>query len=271
MRIFKSVCLIVFKILLSIGIMCLVLSFCLEGFIKQGLYSFFISNPVSVEIMDDIGIDDEKIQKIIQSKEGKKFIVKYMAPLVDDSVTFENSNIGEDILSFINDNQKEIEKIIEQPLPMEKVEAYANSEEIQKINERYGEVARKVNKNVSVEIKDSMNVFKYFLSNEFRLIVTAICLISLVIIAIVQGAFYVWIRTLGNILMWDGVLVLCGSLIISVVLNMVDLSVDLNFANIFYSSLVMIGSGIICLVVYIVIKKIVSDRRASNEISEISG
>lgn len=250
--------------------MCLVLSFFLEGFIKQGLYSLFISNPVSVEIMDDIGIDDETIQKIIQSKEGEEFIAKYIEPLIDGSVSFEDSNIGDDILSFINDNQKEIEKIIKQPLPIEKVEAYDNSEKIQKINEIYGEVVNKVNNNVPAEIKNSMNVYKYFLSNEFRLIVTAVCLISLVIIAIAQRSFYVWIRTLGNILTWDGVLVLCGSLIISLVFNIVDIGVDLNISNIFYGSLVMIGSGIICLVVYILIKKIVSDRRVLNEISEVS-
>ena len=250
--------------------MCLVLSFFLEDFIKQGLYSLFISNPVSVEIMDDIGIDDETIQKIIQSKEGEEFIAKYIEPLIDGSVSFEDSNIGDDILSFINDNQKEIEKIIKQPLPIEKVEAYDNSEKIQKINEIYGEVVNKVNNNVPAEIKNSMNVYKYFLSNEFRLIVTAVCLISLVIIAIAQRSFYVWIRTLGNILTWDGVLVLCGSLIISLVFNIVDIGVDLNISNIFYGSLVMIGSGIICLVVYILIKKIVSDRRVLNEISEVS-
>lgn len=250
--------------------MCLVLSFFLEGFIKQGLYSLFISNPVSVEIMDDIGIDDETIQKIIQSKEGEEFIAKYIEPLIDGSVSFEDSNIGDDILSFINDNQKEIEKIIEQPLPIEKVEAYAKSEKIQKINEIYGEVVNKVNNNVPVEIKNSMNVYKYFLSNEFKLIVTAVCLIYLVIIAIAQSSFYVWIRTLGNILTCDGVLVLCGSLIISLVFNIVDIGVDLNISNIFYGSLVMIGSGIICLVVYILIKKIVSDRRVLNEISEVS-
>lgn len=270
MKVLKMSCLIIFKIILSIGVMCLILSFSLNGFIKGGVSSLLINNPVSVEMFQNIGVDNDKVQEFVKGEEVQEFINSYIEPLFDGGVDVENVNIGSDILRFINDNQEKIEDVIGQPLPMEKIEAYTESEEVEKINETYKEVVSEINNNVPVEVKKSISAFRYFLSNEFRLFVMVICFVSLVTVAVAQGSFYVWIRTLGNMLVWSGVLVLGGSLIISVIFNMVNTNLELDFTNGFYSSLVAIGSGILCLIIYAVIKKIVRDKNGVNKVSKVS-
>ena len=248
----------------------MILSFSLNGFIKGGVSSLLVSNPVSVKMFDEIGIDSEKIQVFAKGEEVQEFVNGYIEPVIDGSIDVDSVDIGTDILMFINDNKEKIEEVIGHPLPMEKIETYTQGEEIEKINDSYKELVSEVSNNVPVEIKNSISVFRYFLSNEFRLIIMGICLVSLIVIAVVQGSFYIWIRTLGNMLVWCGVLVLSGSLIISMILNIIDTSVELDLSSGFYSSFIAIGGGILCLIIYIIMKKNINNKEKLNEISEVS-
>lgn len=274
MKILKTIGLVIFKLGLSIGIMSLLLSFSIKSFVKESTFLVLSSNKEAIEVFENMGIDSDKVQKFVESEETQEFISSYVTPIFEGNVDVNNINIGNDILDFVKNNENKIESIIGKPLPIEQIEDYVNGADMEKINETYKNVVVNISENVPTEIKNTISVGGYFLSVEFRLLIVGWCLISLVVIALLQWSIYLWIRTLGNTMTWCGVMLILlsvvGSLFVTGMFNVMNVQFNLNFIDLFYSSLAAIISGVICLIIYGVIKKIITKKEEKNEISKVS-
>lgn len=274
MKFLRTMGLIIFKVGLSIGVMCLLLSFSIRSFVKESTSIVLSNNSQVVEAFDSMGIESNKIQEFMKSEEAQEFIISYVSPVLDGNIDLDNVDIGSDILEFVKSNEAQIEDIIGEPLPMEQIEDYVSSKDMDKLNEAYKTVVVDISKNVPTEVKNTISVFGYFLSVEFRLLIVGWCLFTLIVIALLQWSFYLWIRTLGNTLTWCGVLLslipIVGSLFVTGMFNVMNVQFELDFEDAFYSSLVAIIIGVVCLVIYVVIKKVITKEGEKNEISEVS-
>lgn len=269
MKVLKTICLIIFKLVLFIGVMCLLLSFSMKKLVINSVSSIVVNNNETIQMLEDVGIEREKVQEFVENKKTQEFITSYINPIFEGNVDLENVNIGEDLLVFVKENQSMIEDLIGQPLPMEEIEAYATSENIEKVNEVYKEAVVDVQEDMPSEVKKTVSTFSYFVSNQFRLGVLVICLVAILIIVIMQRPIYTLIKTIGNTLTWCGLLVGgvtgFGSLLITSLFS--DMNYTFDFSNGIYSSLISFGSGILFLIIYMIVKKKIKCKENRNEIS----
>lgn len=268
----KFIGLLISKLGLSIGVMCLLLSYSLNGFINGGVTSVLVNNPMTVEIFETSGIDTEKVQEFVESEEIQVLIDKYVNPLLEGNVDISSVNIGYDLLEFIRENREKIESVTGAELPMEDIEVYLQGEEIEQINEAYKEAAVQIQDSVPTEVKETVSGVRYFFSEEFRNIMLIVSVVGLILTALLQWSPYIWIRTLGNTLTWCGALVVVFGSLVSILLSgmFAEAGMSVNFTKCLYSSLIVFGIGVVLLIVYGIIKKLVGKRAKVNEVSQMA-
>lgn len=274
MKALRIIGLIITKLGLSIGVMCFILSFALDGVVSSGVTSVLVSNPAIGEVLNEAGIESEKVQEVIESEEVQGLIDKYVEPVLEGNVDVSDVDIGHDLLELIRENQEEIETIVGEEIPMEQIEGYLQSDEMKQFTETYKDTVEQVQENVPVEVKESVNSVRYFFTDEFRYIVLGVSVLCLILVGLLQWSLYVWIRTLGNTLTWCGVLVGAfvglGSILVSGMASFMGTGMKIDLSNGLYSALISVVSGILCLIIYAVIKKNVGKKSDIDEVSEIS-
>ena len=272
MKVLRIIGLIFTKLALSIGVMCLLLSYILGGFITNGFTTALVMEPSTVEILESSGIDSEKFSDIISSKEGKELIDKYISPFLNENIDVSNIDIGYDLMNFIRNNESKIEEMIGEEVNLDELENYLVSEEIEKVNETYKEAVKSVHKDVPKEVKSVISAVKYFFSDEFRKIMLAVSVVGLLLTALFQWSYYIWIRTLGNTLTWCGLIgcSICGlsNLTLLETISFFSSLSQNGFASSIYIPLIVFLFGIILLIIYFFIKKMIKKRGVNNVISE---
>lgn len=253
MKILRILGLIFTKLGLSIGIMCLLLSYILGEFIVSRFTTALVMEESTAQILESSGIDSGKLDKIISSKEAKELIDKYINPFLNDEIDVSDVNIGFDLINFIKNNESKIEEIIGEEINILEFENYLVSEEIDKVNEIYKEAVSLMHKDVPKEVKSIISGVKYFFSDEFRNVMFCGSIISLILTILLQWSYYVWIRTLGNTFIWCG-LICCSICGLSNLTLLETISLN-NLSNNIYIPLIVFAGGIVLLIVYFLIKK----------------
>ena len=97
MKVLKTICLIIFKLVLFIGVMCLLLSFSMKKLVTNSVSSIVVNNNETIQMLEDVGIEREKVQEFVENKKTQEFITSYINPIFEGNVDLENVNIGEDL------------------------------------------------------------------------------------------------------------------------------------------------------------------------------
>lgn len=224
------------------------------------------------QVLEDLGITEEQLMKILESPVVKDLINEFVDTVLEDISTGDTSDfdLGEKILDFVEDNKSEIEELIGEEIPMEKIEEFANSKEVSEFNEQYKEAIGTVSGNIPAPVKGIVKVIENFISEDFRNICLIVGVVLLVVIALLQWSWYKWIRTLGNTIWGCGLFIfiisLFGNFFSAVLTNMLGLNA-LQFGKALGYSAITIGIGLALLVVYFVIKKVTKGGN-NNEISQ---
>lgn len=310
MKILRIIGLIFTKILLGISVMLFLISLSLNHVFADGVTSFFLNgfqnvnlnihnreissdeqinyeqfvvegqssnvdvNNMYVEILSQYGLTEEQVNLILDSPVAKKLISEFVGIVVEDftSGNSEDFDIGEKALEFVEENQSELEEVIGEPLPMEKIEEFANSEEAEQINNQYKQMMTVANNSFSGPLRAIIKVMETFISTIFRTVCIGVAVILLIIIALLQWSFYKWIRTLGNTLWICGLFTIfigfCMGLIVNNISKVFNIDELINFNSILRCNLIAVASGIILIVIYVFIKIIVKKRGDKNEISQ---
>lgn len=228
------------------------------------------------QILDDLGITEEQLFVILESDTTKELINEFVETAIEDIVSDEQDDfdLGEKILDFVEDNQSEIEKLIGQPLPMDKIEDFAKSEEVSQFNNQYNEAIGQVRDNIPSSVKNTIRMIEVFISEEFRVICLIVSAILLVIIALLQWSPYIWIRTLANtLLIINGVtfvISLFSNFAGSVISTLLRINASFEFSKLTMSSGLATGLGVILLIIYFMIKKNVKKGDSVDEVSEVA-
>lgn len=228
------------------------------------------------EILNEIGITESQLIDILESDVAKELIGEFADTVMEDIATGDTSDfdLGEKVMGFVQDNQEEIESVIGQPLPMDKIEKFANSDEVNQFNDQYKDVITSVSENVPTPLKGALNFIERFMSEQFRKICLIVALSLTIIIALLQWSWYKWIRTLGNTILGVSIFAfiinLLGNVFSSALGAVLNLNGTLGFDRALSMSAISGGIGLILLIVYLIIKKII-EKSKKNAISEITG
>lgn len=226
------------------------------------------------QVLSELGITEEQLMIILESDVARDLINEFVDTVLEDVSTGDTSDfdLGEKVMDFFEDNQSEIEQLIGQPLPMDKIEKFAESEEVNQFNDQYKEVVSTVSSNVPEPVKRAVKVIEDFISEDFRENCLIISVVLLVVIALLQWSLYKWIRTLGNTILGCGIFVfiinLLGSVFGTAIATMANLNGTLDFGRSLVSSVVSIGVGVVLLIIYVIIKKIIEKCKNSTELSQ---
>ena len=249
-----------------------------EGIQRREVESIEVSEidveQVYNEILDSLGITEEQLIRIASSPVVKDLASEFVDEVLNDITTGETSDfdVGKKVVDFVVEHQKEIEEVVGQPIPIDKLEEFAESEEVKNFNEQYKTVISTVSGQIPAPIKNIINTIERFISKEFRIGCLIVGGILLVLIALLQWSLYKWIRTLGNNILWLNVMYFITSLFGGIISNMISAVAGLNaafeFGKVTTTSAVAGGVGIILLIIYAIISKNVKKGELKNAISQ---
>ena len=249
-----------------------------EGIQRREVESIEVSEidveQVYNEILDSLGITEEQLIRIASSPVVKDLASEFVDEVLNDITTGETSDfdVGKKVVDFVVEHQKELEEVIGQPIPIDKLEEFAESEEVKNFNEQYKTVISTVSGQIPAPIKNIINTIERFISKEFRIGCLIVGGILLVLIALLQWSLYKWIRTLGNNILWLNVMYFITSLFGGIISNMISAVAGLNaafeFGKVTTTSAVAGGVGIILLIIYAIISKNVKKGELKNAISQ---
>lgn len=224
------------------------------------------------QVLEDLGITEEQLMRILESPVVKDLINEFVDTVLEDISTGDTSDfdLGEKILDFVEDNKSEIEEIVGEEIPMEKIEEFAKSKEVSEFNEQYKEAVGTISGNIPAPIKGIVKAIENFISEDFRNTCLIISVILLVVIALLQWSWYKWIRTLGNTIWGCGLFIfvisLFGNFFSALITSMIGINA-LQFGKALGSSAITVGIGLALLGVYFIIKKVTKGGN-NNEISQ---
>ena len=286
MKILKGIILVFTKIFLIMSILLFLLSLSASYVLENGISNLLVGGLSNIntniqyrqvepinsidevelsgiydEMLNEFGITEEQLVVILESPVVKELINEFIEIVSEDISTGDTSdfNLGTEILDFVQENKIEIEKLIDQPLPMEKIEEFANSEEVSNFNVEYKETINMVSNNVPSAFRNIIVILEKFISNDFRLGCLIISVGLIIIVALLQWSLYKWIRTLGNSILGCGIFTfiinLVGNTFSSIITSMLSINMTLQFGKSLISSGAAIGCGVILLIIYMLIKK----------------
>lgn len=253
MEIFKQIGLGVSKVILFICIFLLMLSFSMDGLIENSVSLIVQSSLVQMPNFEIVEVENEKVNELIKSPEAQEFIQNYIEPIISGNVDTSKINIGKDILTFVEANKEKIEKIIGQPIDIEKVKEFTESEEVKEVNEQYLEIVLKASEEVPTPVKKTIHTYEYFVSSSFKILMGIISGFMLVVIAFINKSYHSWIKTLGKALIGSsitlGILSGIGLLIINSLIKMMEVG---NTSFGYENALITTGVGLVLGIIMVV-------------------
>lgn len=267
----RNFLLIIVRFLLFVSLFVLILSYSFEGFVESGVSEFLKNSSTSTQILETVGVNDEKIVEVIESEEVQEFIAEYADDFIEDIIngqSDDNIDLGDKILEYVREHKSEIEEIIDQPLDMTKVEEVVNSKEFDDISVGYNQVVEKANDFIPPEVTPVIKTVKFLMSDSFKGLMIVSSIIFIILIALLQWSLVEWIRTLGRILVICGISVFALtcilSLIYSGIANMFPLTFSFNFMTMFIGSVISFVSGLVLTSGYKLGVKIFNKKKLTN-------
>lgn len=263
MKIIKKI----LKFLINSIIIILICSLLLSITGKKVFYDLLYSNvfkPVMVEEttkLTDTKIDKEKIDKIFNNEETEELVNEFIERTMNDlsSDKESNVNIADEFLKYIKNNRATFEKELGITITDEQLEQIKESPEYKELANSYTKSIKQSKSKMTPKERKVVKVYNQLISNNFKVIVISIIVFLTVLIALLNNDLYSWLKDSSINLITSGIMVLLTSLIVQVIVNTTikDLNIKFSTKPLTNSSLITIGVGIVTLIIYLIINKIV--------------
>lgn len=271
----------IFKLVLNLCIFSLLMVFTFGGMLQDGISSFIVNNKVVDEMFAEMGVESSDVYELVKSDEVKEFVSGYINPILGESVDIENVNIGSDLVKFVTENKSMIEAKLGKEIPMDKVVEFANSEDVNRVNDTYRDIITQTSSDIEgeanvavLEVPKVFGMIKFLSSKEFKNMLIFGCLISVIFVMLIEKSFYSWMKSTGKTLAGCGFIIgimsFLGSILVSKVFNVLGLgSVTVDSKNTLIIGIITFVIGIILLIVHSKVNRHVEERRALNEVSNL--
>lgn len=223
-----------------------------------------VNNPnISEEVINTLPLPDylknsEDINKLLEDERVQEIINKYIDITLDNLTTEEikNIDIESDIINYINENKELIKEITGKEVTPEMIEDTKKTLEENNINEKFEETISSAKESISTEEKIVLKGYKEIISTKTRIITISLIALCLLLIALIDKSFYKWIKTGSICTIISGVLVLLMSFIIKLIVTNILPLPSFNVSYLYKSGLIQLITGIVILIIYIVLNKI---------------
>ena len=293
MRILKKLLNGFFTLMLINLIGLLVLSFNLKniivnGVIKEVLVDKITSqnylnnniqqrNEITTEENINSVTDDEQVREILRSKEVEELIDKYLDIVIDsliDGKEIDEVALKEDIMNYIRENKDKLEKAAGKEITNEDLNRVEEELRGENVDENFKRSLAQASKSLKETEKTVLKGYKFFVSNDFRIIDILLIILDLIILAIIGHSLHKWIKSLAVATTVCGVFLILTYIIVKVIITSFT-KYNFNVSSLLISGIIMTIYGILAQVIYkIVLKKIEMKKKNieeenQNEISQV--
>ena len=239
-----------------------------DGVIKEIIITKVIpkkvNNPnISEEVINTLPLPDylknsEDINKLLEDQRVQEIINKYIDITLDNltSEEIKNIDIESDIINYINENKELIKEITGKEVTPEMIEDTKKVIEESNLNETIEDTIESTKKSISTEEKIVLKGYKEIISTKTRIIVIGLIALCLLLIAIIEKSFYKWIKTGSICTIISGILVLLMGFILKIIVTSILPLPSFNVSYLYKSGLIQLIIGIVILIIYIVLNKV---------------
>lgn len=239
-----------------------------DGVIKEIIITKVIpkkvNNPnVSEDIINTLPLpdylkDSEDINKLLEDERVQEIINKYIDITLDNltSEEIKNIDIESDIINYINENKELIKEITGKEVTPEMIEDTKKVIEESNLNEAIEDTIESTKESISTEEKIVLKGYKEIISTKTRIIVIGLIALCLLLIAIIDKSFYKWIKTGSICTIISGILVLLMGFILKLIVTSILPLPSFNVSYLYNSGLIQLIIGIVILIIYIVLNKV---------------
>lgn len=223
-----------------------------------------VNNPnVSEDIINTLPLpdylkDSEDINKLLEDERVQEIINKYIDITLDNltSEEIKNIDIESDIINYINENKELIKEITGKEVTPEMIEDTKKVIEESNLNEAIEDTIESTKESISTEEKIVLKGYKEIISTKTRIIVIGLIALCLLLIAIIEKSFYKWIKTGSICTIISGILVLLMGFILKLIVTSILPLPSFNVSYLYKSGLIQLIIGIVILIIYIVLNKV---------------
>lgn len=223
-----------------------------------------VNNPnISEDVINKLPLpdylkDSEDINKLLEDERVQEIINKYIDITLDNltSEEIKNIDIESDIINYINENKELIKEITGKEVTNEMIEDTKKLIEESNLNETIEETIVSTKESISTEEKIVLKGYKEIISTKTRIITISLILLCLLLIALIDKSFYKWIKTGSICTIISGILVLLMGFILKIIVTSILPLPSFNVSYLYKSGLIQLIIGLIILIIYIVLNKI---------------
>ena len=223
-----------------------------------------VNNPnISEEVINTLPLPDylknsEDINKLLEDQRVQEIINKYIDITLDNltSEEIKNIDIESDIINYINENKELIKEITGKEVTPEMIEDTKKVIEESNLNEAIEDTIESTKESISTEEKIVLKGYKEIISTKTRIIVIGLIALCLLLIAIIDKSFYKWIKTGSICTIISGILVLLMGFILKIIVTSILPLPSFNVSYLYKSGLIQLIIGIVILIIYIVLNKV---------------
>ena len=223
-----------------------------------------VNNPnISEEVINTLPLPDylknsEDINKLLEDQRVQEIINKYIDITLDNltSEEIKNIDIESDIINYINENKELIKEITGKEVTPEMIEDTKKVIEESNLNETIEDTIESTKESISTEEKIVLKGYKEIISTKTRIIVIGLIALCLLLIAIIEKSFYKWIKTGSICTIISGILVLLMGFILKLIVTSILPLPSFNVSYLYKSGLIQLIIGIVILIIYIVLNKV---------------
>lgn len=269
MRFLKGLGKVILGFFIWTSMFLIILSFSVKGLFSDIILksSTIVTKVASDELVENVKTKnefvDEKIQELLEDKEIKALVEKYIDKTLEGLVSedaLDDVNIEKDIIEFVQDHEDLIEEKLGIEIKEEYYEEAKNQEEYHEITNEYKKAIESSRENIPEEVKVIIEYFNYFLTMKCRLILFGILIISTLLMALLQKSFYKWISTLATSAISCGVMLFLMSFafdgIMTYILKNTGSTGSFSMSVLTRNSLITLISGIVVLIIYTIVTKV---------------
>lgn len=264
MKWIKKIVLGILSFLLMDFIILLVISVHLKGILVDGIMKETIISQVSKSSVNDNQYviteetinqitEDEKIRELLGTKEVQDLMNKYLDLTIDsliDEEQIDQIEIEEDIINYLRDNKETVEKIVGQEITEEALIQTENEIKEKEFNVVYKQNLKNASSQLSTQEVTLLKGYKKVVSKSFQMIILSLAIIDLLLIALIQKSWYMWIKTFGSSLVSSGISLIVMSIVFQIVLQRAANNSQIMVYSLLKSSLIVLGCGIVIVFVY---------------------
>lgn len=266
MKILRKIFITIFTIILINLIVALAVSFNL----KESLINGIIKDKVKEEITstetyqkETVTITDneelnEQINEIIDSSEMQELINKYlditMEGLIDQD-NLDEINIEEDILEYLKENKSILEETLGVEITDEMIDKVDSQLEDKDMSKALKQSIRNSSNNLTPTEKNILKLYNLITSIKFKVIISLLIFLDLIIIALLEFSLYKWIVPVSRGISISGIIIIIMSLVTKIIISNIFKVTNYNLTNLLVTGIVILIIGLITIIAYKLVNK----------------